>query len=442
MSKKQYDEKNSTFEVLIKADKSVWKKEQEKAENYFKANQTLPGFRKGKVPANLLKPVPQSEIMNRALNKIFNSLQDKAFEEVTKKEQVLSQPTIDISKVDANELEIKFVYPVVPHRFDLDLSKLKYKLEKVTLTDKDTKNYILDSLDKFAVWVPSTKKIDIRSKVNVSFKGKIDGKKFEGGDVEDLEFELNKNHFLPNFEEQLIGLKTKEEKEITITMPKDYYREKLAGKKAIFNVKINNVQEKKYPELDDKFVKSLNSPYYKTYDEMFNEYKKGIINREIVRVKDKVVNDAINYLADHNEIPAPSLFVNQELEVVNATFDQKLKESDFTREEYISSTDYTEEKLTKELEKEATKNVQRKIVNAWLIEQFKLKVEEKDLDKYYSDVAKSLKMEDKIEEIKQSQPRDRIANELLTDKFFNHFLNLLDPTGFEKLEKGLLVIYK
>lgn len=442
MSKKNYNAQNATYKIVVKANSEEWVKELAKAETYLKSQQTVPGFRKGKVPAHMLRPVSIGDLRNRALNKIFPKLEAQAIEAVNKDEKVISRPELDITKIDDKELELTFIYPVMPHRVELDLSKLNHKLQKKVITEDDVETLILDSLVKFAIWKDSKTEVTNRSKLNISFTGKIDGKEFDGGSVEDLDFELGNNNFLPDFEKQLIGMKAKGKKSVSLTMPKDYYREELSGKKAIFDVVVNSVQEREYPLIDDQFVASLNSPAFKTADELRSFYKNRAISTAIVNAKDKVVNDAINELVETNEIPVPTSMLKFELENVNRLFDQKLATNEFTREEYIESTDYTTEKLNDELTKEASKNVQKRLVNDWLIEQFGIKIEPNDIETYFAELAKKYNMEDNIEALKQSQNPRQVADMIVTEKFFDAFLEILDSKGYALLKEEKLITYK
>ncbi|WP_027334401.1 trigger factor [Mycoplasma elephantis] len=441
MPKITYNDKDSTLTVAVEADKNDWIEKQKKATSYLQSQQNIPGFRKGKAPAHLLKPVNKADVINRALNKIFPDLEKVALEEAGKKNTILSQPKLNIAKAEDEALVLEFIYPVLPKRFDLDYSKLNLKLQEKIVTKKDIENTIKLSFKSMGIWKPA-EKVTNNSKVNVSFTGIIDGQKFEGRDAEELEIELGQNSFLPEFEAKLNGMKKGESKKIKIKMPENYYRMNLNGKNAEFDVKINDVQELEFPKFDDNFVKSLKTPQYKTYDELFESFKNQTIQSELVHAKDQVVNEAIAKLAENNNIPVPEPLLKKEISVVNNVFDDKLKKSGFTREEYIETSGYDKEKLNKDLELEASKNVQKKLINAWLIEQLKIKVSDKEIEKYYIDMAKKYKIQDKVEELKKAQPVSYIKELITTDKFFDAFLNELDTEGNKKIKENKLIIYK
>ncbi|UUD37068.1 Trigger factor [Mycoplasmopsis californica] len=441
MPKATYNEKNSTLVVTVEANKKDWIEKQEKAVVYLQSQQNIPGFRKGKAPAHLLKPVNRGEVVNRALNKIFPDVEKEALAEGRKKHTLIGQPKLNILKAEPEELLVEFIYPVLPKRFDLDYSKLNFKLKDKVVSKSDVEKAIKLSFRSMGLWKPATK-ISETSKVNISFNGIIDGKKFEGGDAEELEIELGQNNFLPEFETKLIGLKKDEKKKIKVKMPENYYRLNLNGKEAEFDVKVNDIQDLEFPKFDDNFVKSLKSPQYKTYDELFESFKEQTLQAELVHAKDKVVNDAIAKLAEKNTIPVPEPLLKQELASVNHIFDEKLKKSGFTRQEYIESSGYAADKLNKDLEEEASKNVQKRLVNSWLIEQLKIKVTDAEIEKYYKDLAKKYNLEDKIDEIKKAQPISYVKEIITTDKFFDVFLNELDAAGSKKIKENKLIVYK
>ncbi|MDJ1645748.1 trigger factor [Mycoplasma phocimorsus] len=441
MTKINHLESSAQIEVIVSVDSKLWTVARENAVKFLQSQQKVKGFRPGHVPANLLRPLSEFEINNRAISKLFPKIQDEAYDAVKDNTKIIGRPILNVVKMDANELEVSFKYPTLPTRFDLDFSNLNLKLESKEITSIDVEKAIKSSLaNKYALWTSSEDGVKEDSKINISFSGKIGGKEFEGGDADNLDIIMGENSFLPEFEQQLIGLKKGEPTEIKVILPKNYGNEEIEGKEAIFTVTINSIENRSFPEINDEFVKNLKNTNYTNYEEMFQFFKENEIKHAIVFAKDKIVNDAINKLIETNKIPTAEIMINEELKAVENRFNEKIKNLGFTKEDYFQYTDYTPEKLQEELKFEAAKNVQRKLVNMWIIEQLGLTVDKEEINNFYEQRAKEFNVS--VDKVKKLQPEYAVFEMLLNDKFFDEFIKVLDAEGHALLVEGKLVYFK
>lgn len=441
MTKINHLEESSQLEVIVTLDSKIWIDARQKALKFLQSQQKVKGFRAGHVPAHLLKPVSDFEISNRAISKLFDKIQDEAYEVVKDNEKIMGRPTLNILKMDQNELEVSFKYSVLPTRFDLDLSNLNLTIDSFKVTESDIHDAIEDEIRrKYAIWVPSENGIEEDSKVNFSFSGTIDDENIEGEENDDIEIIMGESNFLPEFENQLLGLKRGESKEVKFILPQAFSKATIDGKEVNLTVTINSIEQRKIPEINDEFIKNLNNPNYSNYQEMFEYFKIHEIEDYLVVAKDRIVNDAINKLIEENNIPAPEFMLENELKATWKQFDAKLANLGFSKEDYFQYTSYTKEKLEEELKVEARKNLQRKLVKTWIIEQLNLKVSQQEIEAFFKDKAAQINID--IDELKKYQSEYDVYQMLLNDKFFHEFIKVLDEEGSKLLSEGKLIYFE
>ena len=243
-------------QVDVKVDTASWKEAQEKAMKKAIANVEVKGFRKGQAPEAIAKKhIDQMKVMDDAIN----SLLPKIYEEIIKEDKVapFAQPKVDVTKISDTDLEVKFVIVTGPEiklgaYKDLSIGKKEVKVGKAEVDAA-----IEEARKQNASLVVKEGAAAKGDTVIMDFEGKVDGKAFEGGSSKNYELELGSNSFIPGFEDQLVGVKAGEHKDVNVTFPEQYTKE-LAGKAAVFGCDVHEVKAKKLPELNDEFAKDLN----------------------------------------------------------------------------------------------------------------------------------------------------------------------------------------
>lgn len=241
-----------------------------------KSRFSLPGFRKGHVPRKILEMNYGVEIFfEDAVNMLLPDAYEEAVEELEL--EPVAQPEVDVDELEkGSPVKFKFEVDVRPEVELGDYSNLEAEVNKYEVTDEDISRVIDRERDQnsriISVEDRAVKDGDI---VNIDFVGKLDGEEFPGGDAEGYELVIGSGAFIPGFEEQIIGKEIGQEFDVDVVFPEEYHDESLAGKNVIFEVKLNSIQEKELPELDDEFVKDISE--FDTLEEYKNNVKLMII---------------------------------------------------------------------------------------------------------------------------------------------------------------------
>ena len=277
-------------------------------------NRRINGFRKGKVPPNVLQKLFGKEARARAAS---NLMQSKYFEAmIQEKINPVGMPAIE-PKVNEEGQDLQFVatFEVYPEVKVAALDKLAVEKPDVEVTDKDV-DTMLDTLRKqHASWKEIKRKSKKGERITIDFTGSVDGEEFEGGKATDFALELGEGRMIPGFEDQIIGMKTGEEKTITVTFPEDYHAENLKGKEAQFVIVAKKVEERDLPELTDEFV-SLFGIKDGGVDALKAEVRKNMERELKNAVQSKVKEQVLKGLVEHNDVDLPKAMVDQEIDVL------------------------------------------------------------------------------------------------------------------------------
>lgn len=404
----------------IELEKSEWadiiKKEKTKAAK----NITIPGFRKGKVPeSEAIKHVKVETILMDAANKaINNSIKELENNEKLKKidVEVYPTPTVEIGKkFDENEFSFNVVYWELP-KITIDKYKeLKVSLETKKVTDEDVQKEIDAILAREKML--SKKENGVIAKgdqATFDFTGSVDGKEFPGGKAEKYELEIGSNQFIPGFEEQMVGMKIGEEKDITVTFPKDYHAKELKGKEAVFKIKIHEVNTISKPKLDENIIKSLNLPDkdVKTpeqFKKFLKENMEKFFEQQAYEKNIPAINKAIFDQAKYENIP--QIMIDDEKKEIEHQFKIKLEQMGVKVDDFLKMTGKSKQDIDKELDMQAKQNVVVYGALDYIIKKENLKLDDKTLQERYESLAKGYNK--KVDEIKSLINEETLKESLL-----------------------------
>src|SRR5699024_9152259 len=226
----------------------------------------------------------------------------------------------------------------------------------------------------------------------IDFEGFLDGEAFEGGKGENHPLEIGSGQFIPGFEEQLIGKKSGEEAEVNVTFPADYHAEDLAGKEAVFQVKIHEVKEKEVPELDDDFAKDVDEEV-ETLEELKEKKKADLQKEKEQQAENKKREELIEKVTENAEVDIPDSMIETELDHMMREFEQRLQMQGMTMENYFQFSGQSEDELKEQMRNDAEKRVKTNLTLEAILEQEELEVTEEDIDKELDEMASLYNME-------------------------------------------------
>ena len=405
-------------EVLVNVDKDLWKKAQQKAFNKVASNITVPGFRKGKAPANMLKGrVNQMEVFNEAINNVLQPV----YEDILKNEDIqpVARPALDVTKLSEEDLEIKVTIATRP---EINLGKYTgYELGKATVevTDEEVDSAIEGLRRQYATIAPKEGQAEKGDTVVMDFEGSVDGVPFEGGAAENHELELGSGQFIPGFEDQLIGATAGIEVDVKVKFPENYGPDEISGKDAIFHCKIHEVKQKVLPELDEEFIKDLNIPGVKDLEQLKANRKDALLKQKEANAKQEYLNKLVDEIKKVSTFDIPEEIVKEETENRKKQLEQRLQQSGIDLEQYYVLTKTKEEDLDKQLAEEARKGLESFFVMDSVGEKEKLNITEEELEFELSKMAEQYNMT--IDQIKNAlgQQLGQFRHNLIMQKIEN-----------------------
>ena len=373
-----------TFNVPAETFDEGMKKVYAKTAKYF----NIPGFRKGKAPMSLVERTYGSEIF---YEDTFNEIVPEIFENEIKenKLEVVSKPEIDIVQIGkGKELIFTAVVQVKPEvklgkYKGIELDKVEYKVMakdvNKELEKMAEKNARLISVENEAV-----KEKDIAV---IDFEGFVDGVAFEGGKAENHELEIGSKTFIPGFEDQVIGMKVDEEKDINVKFPDEYFSAELAGKDATFKVKLHEIKRKEIPAVDDEFAKDVSE--FETLKELKASIKEKLETESASKAKYETEENAIKAVCDATEIDIPSGMIETEIDNMLKDIETRLSYQGLNMKQYLQMVGKTEEDIRKEYEEQAKTSVKSRLVLEAIVKAEKLEASEEEITEKVKEMAEN-----------------------------------------------------
>ena len=401
------------FEITVEAEKfeEATKKVYFKSAKYF----NIPGFRKGKAPMQIVEKYYGKEIF---YEDAFNEVAQEALEEAVEenKVEVVSRPEVDIKQMEKGKDLIFTV--VMQTKPEAELGKYKgIEIKKIeyNVTDEDVEHELshmqehnsrLISIDDRAA-----EKGDI---VNIDFEGFVDGKAFDGGKAENYDIEIGSNTFIPGFEDQLVGMKIDEEKDVNVTFPKEYFSKDLAGKDATFKVKLHEVKKKELPALDDEFAKDVSE--FDTLDELKKNIKEKKQEQNEERAKYETQDEVIKALCENVKVETPSGMIETETENMIKDLENRLSYQGLKLEQYLNMMGKTKEEMRKEYEPQAVEGIKSRLAIEAVIKAEKIEATDKEIDKKIKEMAINYGKENDEEFLKNENVRNYIKQGIESEK--------------------------
>lgn len=360
---------------------------------------SLPGFRKGRVPRQMIEKMYGPEVFyDEAANRMISEAYAKAYDECEL--ELVSQPKIEITQFEKGK---EFIFTAeVAVKPEVKLGEYKgLKVDKVStrVTQKEVDEEIDKERERNARTIDVTDRaVQDKDQITLDFEGFVDGVAFEGGKASDYPLTIGSGAFIPGFEDQLIGANIDEEKEINVTFPEEYQAKELAGKAAVFKCTVHSIKAKELPELDDEFVSDV-SEKSETVDAYKAEVKAKIKERKENEGKQKREDQSVEQAVANAEMDIPEAMISFQSRQMVDDFARRIMQQGMTMEQYFQFTGLSEEKMMEEFKPEAEKRIRTRLTLEAIVAAENIEVSEERLDEELQKMADSYKMEvDKLKE--------------------------------------------
>ncbi len=382
-------------------------------------NISIPGFRKGKVPRQMIEKMYGVEIFyEEAANSLIPDAYAKAYDECEL--DIVSQPSIDVVQLEKGK---EFIFTAeVAVKPEVTLGEYKgLKVDKYSnrVTAKEVDAKLEEEQKKNARTVTvEDRAVQDGDEVVLDFEGFVNGVAFAGGKGENYPLTIGSGSFIPGFEEQLIGAETEKEVEVNVTFPEEYHSEDLAGKEAVFKCTVHEIKVKELPELDDDFAAEVSE--FDTLEEYKNDIKAKIKEQKIADGKRKQEDQAVEAAVANATMEIPEAMIDTQVNQMMQDFAMRLQQQGLSMEQYAQFTGSTVEKFKEDLKPEAVKRIQTRLVLETVAKVENIVITDEKLDEELAKMAESYKMEvDKLKEYmgeaeKEQMKKDMAVQEAVT----------------------------
>ncbi len=379
----------------------------------------LPGFRKGKAPRKMVEKMYGAEFFfNEAANIVIPEAYSKALDEVDV--EVVSQPEIDVVQIEKGKSFIFTAEVAVKPEVTLGAYKgIEVAKYEVTITDEDIETELRREQEKNSRTIAvEDRAVAAGDIVTLDYEGSVDGVPFEGGKADNYPLTIGSNSFIPGFEDQLIGAEIEKPLDVVVTFPTEYHAAELAGKEAVFKCLVHKIEMKELPELDDEFAQDVSE--FDTLDEYKEDIKKTLTEKREADAKTAKENAVVDKVIENAEMDIPQAMIDAQVEQMVNNFAQRIQSQGLSFEQYLQFTGGDMNALKKQMEPQAVKQIQTRLVLEKIAEVENIEIAD---DKFQAEVAEMAKMynmeADKLMEImgdyeKEQMKKDMAVQEAVT----------------------------
>ncbi len=412
----------NTLTVAFKMDSAEWAEFDKKAYEQNKSKYSVPGFRKGHVPKNVLenrygKGLFFEDALYIAAQEYYTQFLDK-----NSKVQPVARPTLDEKSVKVDDKGVSFnvvveVYPEVTLGQYKGITIPKTTPEKVKTIDVDTEIGLVRERNARFVEV-TDRTVQEGDNVNLDYCGKVDGVAFEGGTAQKQDLTIGSHTFIEGFEEQLVGMAIGETKDINVTFPQEYHSAELQGKAAVFTCTINKITVKELPELDDEFAKDVSE--FSTLKEYKADVKKNLTERKAKEAAAKDEDKLFETVVENTPVEIPQGMIEEQIDQYVEDFKYQLMYQGLKFEDYLKYAGTTEADLRKQYQDRAQKAVHSRIVFEAIVKAEKIKATKAETEAKIAAYAERINKP--VEEFKKELQEGDMAyfqNQAVSEKLMN-----------------------
>ena len=410
-SKLEKTEKNMA-KITVEAEAAELDKAIDAAYQRQKKDIAVPGFRKGKVPRQMVEQMYGPQVFfEDAANSLIRDTYPKALEEC--KEDIVSQPKIEVVQIEKGK---PFIYTaVVALKPPVKLGEYKgVKIEKVdaSVSDKEVDDEIQKELEKNARKIEVTDRaVKAKDEIKLDFDGSVDGVPFEGGKGTDYPLTIGSNTFIPGFEDQLVGAEIGKETDVNVTFPEDYQEKTLAGKAAVFKCTVKSITEDELPELNDEFASDDSE--FATLKEYKADVRGKLEESKAKDAKSRKEEEAVEEVIKGIEVDIPDAMLETEQRQMVDDFSQRLQMQGLQMEQYLKYTGSTYDRMVDQVKPEAEKRIKTRLALEEIASEEKLKASDEEFEKEIKDMASAYNLEtDKVKEMLGEKEKEGIYKDI------------------------------
>ena len=376
----------------------------------------LPGFRKGKAPRAMIEKMYGTGVF---FEDAANELIPEAYETAAKESEleIVAQPEIEVTQMDkGTDFIFTATVAIKPEVTLGDYKGIEVEKKEAEVSEEE----ITAEIDKAREANSRLITIEDRATedgdtVIIDFDGYVDGKQFEGGYAEDYTLVLGSHSFIDNFEDQLVGKNLCEDVEVNVTFPEEYHVDELKGKPALFKVKIKEIQKKELPELDDDFAQDVSD--FDTLDEYKADVEKKILENKENQIKREQEDQIIEKIIENAQMEIPQQMITAQTRQMTQEFAQRLQSQGLSLEQYMKFTGLTPQKMMEDLEPQALKRIQSRLVLEAVVAAENIEASDEEIDKELENMASMYQMEiDKLKELIGDDEKKQIGMDLAVQK--------------------------
>ena len=411
MNVKSIEKKGNEAVIVVEIDKELMESGVNKA--YMKARKSIqfPGFRKGKAPRKMIEAMYGAHVFYEdGLEEIFPEVYKAAV--LDQDVKAIGRPSLtDMQISEDNIVTLTLTTEVYP---EVTLGQYKgLEVEKMEVSVSDEQ--VAAELDRMAQNVASTENVDRPAEMgdttNIDYEGFDNGVPFEGGKGESFDLKLGSGHFVPGFEDQIVGMSAGEEKDINITFPEDYHAD-LAGKAVVFHVKVNKVTVTSVPALDDEFAKDVSE--FETLEELKADIRAKAEEQAEKQAKSAFENAAVEKAAENTTVDMPKALVDSELDTQMERFAYQLQMSGYSMEQYAKMMGGDMNSLRNAFRPQAEKQAKISVTLEKIVEAEGITVTDEEINEEFEKLAKDYSLE--LDKVKEMVPMDELTGSLKTRK--------------------------
>ena len=349
----------------------------------------VPGFRKGKAPKNVaLRHYGEGVLYEEAFNIIVPEVLQEVYKD--KELEVVASPDIDVTQIGSGKDLIFSAKVTCKPEFKLGKYKgIKLEKKEYPVTDEQVEEELKRRQNQNSRMVEAKPGAELKvgDTAVIDFEGFVDGVPFEGGKAEGHSLEIGSGAFIPGFEDQLVGMKSEEERDVNVKFPDEYFSKDLAGKDATFKVKLHEIKVKELPKLDDEFAKDISE--FDTLDELKDDIRDKIEETNNQKAKDEMNQAAIDAVIANTEINVPEAMLNEEVNAYVEDMQRNLSRQGLSIEQYLGFLGKNINEFKDEYKVSAEKNIKTRLILEAISKEEELEVKDEDIDERMRELAKN-----------------------------------------------------